>query len=204
MPDCRLSKYHSQKQESTRRTIFNRGPTLQLIVQISSGNVNSSVRARAKTHGCTLASIELSRDRHLGPDACIFWARTPASTLHKNAQQGVPDAYISLCKSTIQKMRAPRRYTRPSIHVPRDACISLARVQEMCAPLLLRASKTCARRSSWVCPKMAAPTGARAKMHAPLLLATQRCARLSSYRRCDPVSSLLFFQLRSPPRSGGT
>src|SRR5436190_19845943 len=60
-------------------------------------------------------------------------------------------------------MRAPRRYTRPSIHAPRDACISLARVQEMRAPLLLRASKTCARRSSCVRPKMAAPTGARAK-----------------------------------------
>src|SRR4051812_17185745 len=69
--DCRLSKYHSQKPESTRRTIFNRGSTLQLIVQISSENVNSSVRARTKTHGRTLVSIELPRGRHLGSDACI-------------------------------------------------------------------------------------------------------------------------------------
>src|SRR5436190_4844092 len=119
---------------STRRTIFNRDTTLQLIVQISSGNVNSSVRARAKTHGRTPVSIELSRGRHLGPDACIFWARTPATTLHKSAQQGAPAAYISLCKSTIQDMRAPRRYTRPSLHAPRGACIFLARVQMMPAP----------------------------------------------------------------------
>src|SRR4051812_24319051 len=149
---CRLSKYHSQEPESTRRTIFNRGSTLQLIVQISSGNINSSVRARSKTHGRTLVSIELPKGRHLGSDACIFWARTSASTLHTSAQQGSPDAYISLCKRTIQNMHAPRRYTRPSIHAPRDACISLARVQEMRAPLLLRASKTCACRSSCVCP----------------------------------------------------
>src|SRR3954468_438270 len=63
---CRLSKYHSQKPESTRRTIFNRDSTLQLIVQISSGNVNSNVRARAKTYGSTPVSIELPRGRHLG------------------------------------------------------------------------------------------------------------------------------------------
>src|SRR3954469_331317 len=41
---CRLSKYHCQKLESTRRTIFKWDSTLQLIVQISSGNINSSVR----------------------------------------------------------------------------------------------------------------------------------------------------------------
>src|SRR3954464_10950450 len=68
---CRQSKYHSQKPESTRRTIFNRGSTLQLIVQISSGNVNSSIRARDKTHGNTPISIELPRGRLLGSDACI-------------------------------------------------------------------------------------------------------------------------------------
>src|SRR5438445_13898209 len=89
---CRLSKYHSQKPESTRRTIFNRDSTLQLIVQISSGNVNSSVRARAKTHGCTPVLVELLRGRHLGSDACIFWARMLASTLHKSAQQEAPEA----------------------------------------------------------------------------------------------------------------
>src|SRR5436189_6070192 len=37
---CRLSKYHSKKPESTGRTIFNRDSTLQLIVQISSENIN--------------------------------------------------------------------------------------------------------------------------------------------------------------------
>src|SRR5204863_3917858 len=68
---CRLSKYHSQKPESTRRTIFNRDSTLQLIVEISSGNVNSNVRARAKTYGSTPVSIELPRGRHLGSNACI-------------------------------------------------------------------------------------------------------------------------------------
>src|SRR5436190_1986840 len=68
---CWLSKYHSQKPESTRRTIFNRDSTLQLIVQISSGNVNSSVRAKAKTHGRTPVSIELPRGRYLSSDACI-------------------------------------------------------------------------------------------------------------------------------------
>src|SRR5438309_7932425 len=76
---CRLSKYYSKKPESTRRTIFNRGSTLQLIVQISSGNVNSSVRARAKTHGRTPVSIELPKGRHLGSDACISYAQTLAS-----------------------------------------------------------------------------------------------------------------------------
>src|SRR3954469_17181761 len=69
---CRLSKCNSQKPESTRRTIFNRSSTLQFIVQISSGSVNSSVRARAKAHGRTPVSIELPRGRHLGSDACIF------------------------------------------------------------------------------------------------------------------------------------
>src|SRR5438045_4333591 len=75
---CMLSKYHSKKPESTRRTIFNRDSTLQLIVQISSGNVNSNVRARAKTYGSTPVSIELPRGRHLGSNACISSAQTPA------------------------------------------------------------------------------------------------------------------------------
>src|SRR3954469_25108155 len=68
---CRLSKYHSKKPESTRRTIFNRDSTLQLIFQISSGNVNSNVRARSKTHGRTPVSIEPPRGRYLGSDASI-------------------------------------------------------------------------------------------------------------------------------------
>src|SRR5436189_530655 len=93
----------AKKPESTRRTIFNQDSTLQLIVQISSGNVNSSVRARAKTHGRTPVLIELPRGKHLGSDACILGpdastigARMPASTLHESAQQEAPDAYISL------------------------------------------------------------------------------------------------------------
>src|SRR4051812_3131262 len=76
---CRLSKYHSQKPESTRGTIFNRDSILQLIVQISSGNVNFNVRARAKTYGSTSVSIELPRGRHLGSNACISKAQTLAS-----------------------------------------------------------------------------------------------------------------------------
>src|SRR2546430_16768424 len=107
---CRLSKYHSQKPESTRRKIFNRDSTLQHFVQISSGSVNSSVRTRAKTHGRTPVSIELPRGRHLGskclhllgPDACIIGAPMPSS-LHKSAQQEALDAYIFMCKSTIQR-----------------------------------------------------------------------------------------------------
>src|SRR5436189_3899155 len=89
-----MSKCDSQKPESTRRTIFNRDSTLQFIVQISSGSVNSSVRARAKIHGRTPASIELPRGIHLGSNACIFWARTPASTFHKSAQLRASNAYI--------------------------------------------------------------------------------------------------------------
>src|SRR4051812_36192749 len=90
---CRLSKCDNLKPESTRRMIFNRGSTFQLIVQISSGSVNSIVIARAKAHGRTPVSIELLRDRHLGSDACIFWARMPASALHKSAQHLVSNTY---------------------------------------------------------------------------------------------------------------
>src|SRR4051812_2899715 len=69
---CRLSKCNSQKPESMRRTIFNRGSTLQLIIKISSGNVNLVVKAQAKTHGYTPVSIELPRGRHLSSNVCIF------------------------------------------------------------------------------------------------------------------------------------
>src|SRR4051812_46704205 len=84
----------NQKTESTRRTIFNHGSALRYIVQISSENANSSVRARAKAHRRTPVSIELPRGRHLGSNACIFWARTPASSLRKSAQQLTSNAYI--------------------------------------------------------------------------------------------------------------
>src|SRR4051812_42447305 len=56
---CRLSKYDSLKPESTRRMIFNRGSTLQFIVQISSASAYSSVRARAKAHGHSPVPSEL-------------------------------------------------------------------------------------------------------------------------------------------------
>src|SRR3954463_10356446 len=122
---CRLSKYHSQKPESTRRTIFNRDSTLQYFVQISSGSVNSSVRARAKTYGSTPVSIELPRGRHLGskclhllgPDACIIGVPMPPS-LHKSAQHEASDAYIFMCKSTIQRC-ARRHVIRTSKGYPR-------------------------------------------------------------------------------------
>src|SRR4051812_22550746 len=142
---CMLSKYHSQKLESTRRTIFNRDPTLQHFVQISSGSVNSSVRARAKTYGSTPVSIELPRGSHLGskclhllgPDACIIGAPMPSS-LHKSAQQEALDAYIFMFKSTIQRC-ARRHVIRASKDTrvatscarPRDTRVGLlARVQE--------------------------------------------------------------------------
>src|SRR3954463_4896141 len=153
IPLCRLLKYHSQKPESTRRTIFNRNSTLQLIVQISSGNVNSSVKARAKTHGRTPVSIELPRGRHLGSDACISLAQTPASfglecphlhctRVHNKGLQ-MP---TSSCARAQLKIRAPKRCPR----LP-----PLARVQEDTrVGLFLRV------------PKMAAPAWTRAKMHA--------------------------------------
>src|SRR3954469_22246963 len=115
----------------------------------------------------------------------------PTSTLHKSAQQGAPDAYISLCKSTIQDMRVPRRYTCPSLHAPRGACISLARVQKMSTPASyahsrdtraasyacvqdmhapLRASKTCTCRPLPACAKDGHANRDRAKMHVSLLL----------------------------------
>src|SRR4051812_44029881 len=101
-----------------------------------------------------------------------------ASTLHKSAQQGAPDAYISLCKSTtqdtcVQKMpastpiraskRCPRRpHTRVEdtraaplcVHTKMHAPPPYARLRHTRVDLLLRALK------------MAAPTWTRAKMHA--------------------------------------
>src|SRR3954464_3609220 len=107
------------------------------------------------------------------------------STLHKSAQQGAPDAYISLCKSTIQDMRAPRRYTRPSLHAPRGACIFLARVQMMPTPSPytragdIRAPCLCVR------PRHARATPAAyvQDMHAPLFLRAPRDGR-ANRRAC--------------------
>src|SRR3954468_15747264 len=97
----------------------------------------------------------------------------PTSTLHKSAQQGAPEAYISMCKSTTKDTRVQKIHASASLcaskrcpHRPRHT-----RVQEDTrVGLLLRA------------PKMTAPTWTRAKMHAsPLLPASQRCARLGGY-----------------------
>src|SRR5436190_22014049 len=41
----------------------------------------------------------------LGPDACIIGAPMPSSTLHQSAQQEASDAYIFMCKSTVQDAR---------------------------------------------------------------------------------------------------
>src|SRR4051812_11980081 len=130
---CRLSKYHSQKPEFTRRTIFNRDSTLQLIVQISSGNVNSSVRARSKTHGRTPVLIELPRGRHLGSDACISLAQTSASFglecphLHcKRVHNKGHQMPTSSCARAQLKICAPKRCPRlpPLARVQEDARVA--------------------------------------------------------------------------------
>src|SRR4051812_41464366 len=46
-----------------------------------------------------------------------------------NKRPQTPTSFM--CKSTIKDMCAPRRYTRPSLHAPRGACIFLARIQEL-------------------------------------------------------------------------
>src|SRR3954470_6788905 len=55
-----------------------------------------------------MQTFRLRRLHLLGPDACIIWARMPSSTLHKSAQQRAPDAYIFMCKSTTQDIRAQK------------------------------------------------------------------------------------------------
>src|SRR4051812_48503962 len=93
---------------------------------------NSNVRAQAKTHGRTPILIELPKGRHLGSDACIFWARTPASTLHESAQQWASNAYIFHVQEHNPDIRAPRRYARHCMRAPRkDVCVPLARVHKM-------------------------------------------------------------------------
>src|SRR3954462_11608855 len=168
---CRLSKYHSQKPESTRRKIFNRDSTLQHFFQISSGSVNSSVRTRAKTHGRTPVSIELPRGRHLGskclhllgPDACIIGAPMPSS-LHKNAQQEALDAYIFMCKSTIQRCARPRD-TRAATTCtrPRDTRVAMTctRLRDARVGLLARIQETPASATSYARLPMASVEDAR-------------------------------------------
>src|SRR3954465_11868771 len=121
----------AKKPESTRRTIFNRDSTIQLIVQISSGNVNSSVRARAKTHGRTPVSIELPR----GSRCLHLLAQTPTSfglecphlhctRVHNKGLQ-MP---TSPCARAQLKTRASKRCPRrpPCVH-PKDARVGLIR-----------------------------------------------------------------------------
>ena len=154
-----MSKCDNQKLESTRRTIFNRGSTLQFIVQISSGSVNSSVRARSKTHGRTPASIELPRGRHLGSNACIFWARTPASPLRKSAQHLALNAYIFYAQECTQVhgARAHNQIAHERTHT--------------CARQETRASLTCTRQQ-----RCAHPACTRQEMHA------HTCVRLKYAR----------------------
>src|SRR3954470_749108 len=168
---CRLSKYHSQKPESTRRKIFNRDSTLQHFVQISSGSVNSSVRTRAKTHGRTPVSVELPRGRHLGskclhllgPDACIIGAPMPSS-LHKSAQQEALDAYIFMCKSTIQICARPSD-TRVATTCtrPRDTRVAMtcALLRDARVGLLARVQETPASATSYTRLPMARVEDAR-------------------------------------------
>src|SRR3954465_4753375 len=169
--DCRLSKYHSQKPESTRRKIFNRDSTLQHFVQISSGSVISSVRTRAKTPGRTPVSIELPRGRHLGskclhllgPDACIIGAPMPSS-LHKSAQQEALDAYIFMCKSTIQRCARPRdtRVATTCTH-PRDTRVAMTctRLRDARVGLLARVQEPPASATSYARLPMARVEDAR-------------------------------------------
>src|SRR5436190_15355352 len=99
----------------------------------------------------------------LGLDACIIWARMPASTLHKSAQQGAPEAYIFLCKSTTQDTRA----------------------QQMPASTFSGARpRRCPCRPPCERPKDArATTYARGKIHAPPPGRAYRDARATSYAR---------------------
>src|SRR4051812_35520658 len=99
------------------------GLNTSTIVQISSESVNSRVRAQAKAHRHTLVSIELPRGRHLGSDACIFWAQTPASPLRKGAQHLASNAYIFYAQERIQLYCAR---AHPYLHAPRDACVLFA------------------------------------------------------------------------------
>src|SRR3954470_2905179 len=129
---CRLSKCDSPKPESTRRTIFNRGSTLQLIVQISSGKVNSSVRARAKTHGRTSVSIELPasprpRRLHLlGSNARIYIAQECTT-------RGSRRLHL------LVKEHNPRHACTKKIHAPWLACakrrvhLTCTRPRDVCA-----------------------------------------------------------------------
>src|SRR3954467_11353890 len=90
-------------------------------------------------------TFRLRRLHLLGPDACIIWARMPASTLHKSAQQEAPDANISMCKSTTQDTRAQKMPASIASGARPRRCPRLpplARVQEDARVYLLsRASK---------------------------------------------------------------
>src|SRR3954463_2222585 len=116
--------------------ICNWDSTLQLIVQISSGNVNSSVRARANTHGRAPVSIELPRGRHLGSDAYISYAHMPApfglecphlhcTRVHNKGLQ-MPTSSCAKAQLKIRaskKMPAPTSSSAPPRRCPRSHLI---------------------------------------------------------------------------------
>src|SRR4051812_13037195 len=89
----------------------------------------------------------------------------PASTLHKSAQQGAPDAYISLCKSTTQDTRVQKMPTstpmsaskrcprRPHTRVERYARRPPMRAYNDARATSIRAAKTYARRPPPACAK---------------------------------------------------
>src|SRR4051812_37389254 len=70
-------------------------------------------------HACT-------RGRHLGSNACIFWARTPASPLHKSAQLWVSNAYIFYAQehTHLHCARAHLHiaHERARLHSPTETC----------------------------------------------------------------------------------
>src|SRR3954465_11862454 len=137
-------------------------------------------------------TFRLRRLHLLGSDACIIWARMPASTLHKSAQQEAPDtcifhvqehnsrharpkdARVNPLWRTSKKMPASSTsYARGKIRAPpprrayRDArATSYARLRHTCVALLLRAQKMAA--PAWTHAKLpASPPATRvAKMRA--------------------------------------
>src|SRR3954465_5551029 len=100
-PRCRLSKYHSQKQSLREERSSTGAQHSNSLFKYQVGT-SIPVSDQEPRHmdapqyrlNCQKQIFRLRRLHLLGPDACIFWARMPASTLRKSAQQKAPDAYI--------------------------------------------------------------------------------------------------------------
>src|SRR3954469_25624825 len=109
----------------------------------------------------------------------------PASTLHKSAQQEAPDACIFYVQEHNPYMRAPKRYTRPSLHAPRRACAFLGRVQMIRAPSSYMRAEDIRALCLCVRPRYARATPAACvqDMHAPLFLRAPRDGR-ANRRAC--------------------